>query len=260
MSKSKNTKNNKKAKGLTKTEKKEVKSIMHSDREDKVVSYTSGLISHNAAITSADCLRVIPLMAPGILEGQRVGNEILIKRLNLQCLLNKKWDLSYDESKIGVRLMVFSVKSYPTYSGAVANAAQWERAMLRDGTNVRAFTGTVKSFFLPYNSDVITMHEERRFVLTNPYQQNSSVIPSVSNTPFAVDPHFSTKYLSFDLKCKNKSLKYSATQTGAAPNQSPNNYSPMIAVGYCKLNGSAPDVLAQGLEMDLQSTLYYEDP
>jgi len=259
MSKTTKSKNNRKAKGLNKTEKKEVKAIVNSDREDKVVTYTSGFVQHNSGITAADCLRIIPLMAPGILEGQRVGNEVLIKRLNIQCLIRKIWNVEHDEAQLGIRLMVFSVKAYPTYSGAVANAPQWERAILRDGVNVRGFDGSVKSYFTPYNSDIITMHEERRFVLSNPYQYNTSYLPAIGNAPIAIDPHFSHKFLSFNLKCKNKTLKYSATQTGAAPNQSPNNYSPMIAVGYCKLNGAAPDVLAQNLEMDIQTNMYYED-
>lgn len=243
--------------GLNKEEKKEVKSMLARNTEDKCASSNTGLISHNSAVTDADLIRVIPSIPYGTAEGQRVGNEVTLKKLHIQGLVNQIFDPAASRSKIGVRVMIFSVKSYSDASAARANAAQWVTALLRDGTNVRPFDGSIRSYFLPHNSDLITMHAERRFTLTTPFLWNTGLSPASATIP--IQEQYATKFWKANVKCKGKKLKFSKYEEGAVNQSISSNYGPLMAVGYCKLDGSAPDVLSTGLQMQTSAQVYYED-
>lgn len=247
----------KKSSGLNNQEKKEVKSMIHEQKEDKMQSYSSGLVQHNSAIGAGDLIQVIPRITQGVAEGQRVGNEIIAKRLSVQGLCNLTYNGASTRSRIGARVMIFSVKGYADGLAAINNAGQWINGLLREGTNVRAFDGSVKSYFLPANRDLITLHAEKRLSLTFPFQNNTGLAPDA--TSFPVQTQFATKYWKANIKCKNRRLKYSSITAGGGVDLIPNNYGPIMAVGYCKLDGSAPDVLDTGMTMETLSQLHFED-
>lgn len=246
-----------KARGLSKTAVKEVKALMHSTKEDKVASSNSGLIEHNSDISQGDLRRLLPAIAAGVEEGHRVGNEITCKTLKVQGLLNVNFDGRATRAKIGVRVFMFSVKGYVDGSAAISNSAQWINGFLRDGTNVRSFDGSVRSYFLPANRDLITMHAERRINLTFPFNYNTGLNPD--STSYPVQTQYSYKYWKATLKCRNKRLKFSANSSGGGVNDVPSNWGPLIAVGYCKLDGSAPDVFDTGVTSEFNTQLYFED-
>jgi len=255
--KRKNRARGRKRGGLNKLEVKQVKSLMHSTKEDKQVSTNSGLILHNSNISQGDLRRVIPSMTQGTAEGQRVGNEVTMKALTLKGLLNIRFNGAFTRSRIGVRVFVFSVKGYADGSAAIANASQWLGGMMRDGTNVRPFDGDVRSYFLPVNRDLITLHGERRCNITFPGLWNTGLSPDATTVP--VQTQFSYKYWKMSVKCKNKRLKFSSITTGGGIDTVPNNFGPLIAVGYCKLDGSAPDLLDTGVSSEWNAQMYYED-
>lgn len=243
--------------GLTKKARTEVKALMHEQKEDKCASSNSGLVLHNSAIAQGDLLRLVPGITQGVAEGQRVGNEIMAKTLKVQGLLNVRYNATTTRAKIGCRIFLFSVKGYADATGAINASSTWINAMLRDGTNVRPFDGTVKSYFLPVNTDLITLHAERRCNMTFPFQWNSGINPD--STSYPVQSQFSYKYWKATIKCKNKKLKFSSESPGAGVDVIPNNWGPLIAVGYCKLDGSGPDVLDTGVSSEISSQLYFED-
>jgi len=246
-----------KRRGLNKTEVKQVKSLMHSTKEDKMASSNSGLIEHNSDISQGDCLRMVPSITQGVAEGQRIGNEIIAKRMTVQGLLNVNFNGRSTRAKIGVRVFMFSVKGYADGTAAINNSAQWINGLLRDGTNVRPFDGSVRSYFLPVNRDLITLHAERRCNMTFPFQFNTGLNPS--STSFPVQTQYSYKYWKATIKCKNKKLKFSSIAPGGGIDTVPNNWGPIIAVGYCKLDGSGPDVLDTGVTSEFNTQLYFED-
>jgi len=244
-------------KGLNKQEKKEVGSMIAAKKEDKVASTNSGLIQHNSAISAGDLYRLLPGITQGVAEGQRIGNSILAKKCLVQGLVNVNYNGARTRAKIGARVFVFSVKGYADGAAAISDAPNWINALLRDGTNVRAFDGSVRSYFLPVNTDLITLHGERRMNMTFPFQLNTGISPD--STSFPVQTQYSYKYWKMAVKCRNKKLLYSASQAGGGVDTIPNNYGPIVAVGYCKLDGSAPDVLDTGLTMETSCQLYFED-
>lgn len=249
--------NKNKKRGLNKTEKKEITAMIASGKEDKQASTNTGLVPHNSAITHADLIRVIPSIPLGDKEGQRIGNEITAKRLHVQGLVNLYFDPSRSRSKIGVRVMIFSVKGIANAMTAIDNSSDWINAILRDGTNVRPFNGAIRDYFLPHNSDLITMHAERRFTLTQPFLWNTGLSPPAVTVP--IQEQYATKFWKANIKVKGKKLKFSASTAGAVPDVFPNNYGCLMAVGYCKLDGSAPDVASTGLNMQTSAQIYYED-
>jgi len=249
--------NKNKKKGLNKTEKAEIASMIATGKEDKQASTNTGLIAHNSAIGQGDLIRVIPSIPYGIQEGQRIGNEITAKKIHVQGLVNLLFDPSASRSKIGIRVMIFSVKGIANAEVARANTGDWINAILRDGTNVRPFNGAIRDYFLPHNSDLITMHAERRFTLTQPFLWNTGLSPASTTVP--IQEQYATKFWKATLKVKGKKLKFSADTAGQPNEVFPMNYGPLMAVGYCKLDGSAPDVLSTGLSMQTSAQIYYED-
>jgi len=230
---------------------------MHSTKEDKIVSNNSGLVEHNSDISQGDCLRVLPGITQGVAEGQRIGNEIIAKKLTVQGLVNVNFNGRATRAKIGVRMFLFSVKSFADGNQAIQNSAQWINGFLRDGTNVRAFDGSVKSYFLPVNRDLITLHAERRMNMTFPFQYNTGMNPD--STSFPVQTQYSYKYWKASIKCKNKKLKFSSITAGGGVDLIPNNWGPILAVGYCKLDGSGADVLDTGVTSAWNSQFHFED-
>jgi len=244
-------------KGLNEVEKKEVKALMHGKAETKVASTNTGLVNHNSGISQGDLSRLLPSIAQGVREGQRVGNEIHLQTMTVSGLTQINWDREEPRSRIGVRVMMFSVKGFVDGTGAINNTASWINAILRDGIDVRPFNGNIRDYFLPHNNDIITMHAEKRFTLTNPFLYNTGISPDATTVP--VQQQYSTKFWKAKLKCRNKVLKFTAQNTGAGAESVPENWGPLIAVGYCKLDGSSPDVLNTGLSQQINVQLTYED-
>ena len=186
--------------------------MMHAKKETKVASVNTGLITHNSAISAGDLYPLLPPITQGTAEGQRIGNEIRSQRLHVQGLVNGIYNGSRTRSKFGVRILMFSVKGYADGPGAIANAGSWVGALLRDGQDVRAFDGSVRSYFLPVNTDLITVHSDKRINLTYPFQLNTGLAPDA--TSFPVQQQFSYKYWKSQIKCRNKKLMYSSQTAG----------------------------------------------
>jgi len=250
-------KNYRRQKGLNKTEKKEVTSMMHATRETKVASFNSGQVLHNSAVSQADLIPICPPVTQGPEEGMRSGNEIRSQKLQVQGLVNGIYNGARSRAKFGVRVMIFSVKGYKDGPGAITNAPSWIGALLRNGTNVQTFDGSVRSYFLPLNTDLVTVHSDKRINLTYPFQLNTGIAPD--STSFPVQTQFSYKYWKAVVKCKNKKILFSSQTSTGGVDVVPNNFGPIMAIGYCKLDGSAPDVLDTGLSSEISSQLYFED-
>ena len=244
---------------VSKAVKHEINRSVEKRIETKVCSSNSSLLDHNSGVSQSDLYRVIPSMAQGVSEGQRVGNEVLCKRLCVQGLANIIWTNTtamQARSRVGVRVVVFSVKGYANGSAAIADSARWINAFLRDGTNVRPLDGTIRSHFLPHNSDIITMHAQRRFTLTSPFLSINSLDSPTANAGIQAN---STKFWKMNIKCKNKKLLFTAANPGGGPGTIPTNWGPLYAFSYCKLDGSSPDVITTACQSQTSAQLYFKD-
>lgn len=237
---------------------------MQQKSETKIIASQYGdagvPILHNSSIRQADCNRVIGSLPKGTGEGQRIGNEVMVQSLNIRGWIQQQYNPSPQRSRIGVRLFVFSVKGFDNGQHAISNSNSWIRAFLRLGEQVKSFDGTVGDWLLPVNRDVITLHAERRIFLNQPrtYQIGPG-IPGTEQIP--VQQEYASKMFNINVKCRNKILKFSQEYTGDTSSSIniPQNYGPLIALGYCHLDGSAPDQLDTAISMSFVSTMKYED-
>lgn len=238
-----------------------IDSKIKQQREDKQLSSASGNsgtpIPHNSSITQGDLQRVIGSMPQGVEDGQRVGNEVVCKTLNIRGITQMYFGKSDSRSRIGVRVLVFSVKAFPNGADAIANASEWIHSILRHGAQPKGFEGSIEDYLLPLNTDVITCHSDKRFTLTQPFVYSTGVVPASTQMP--IQQQYSTKTWNINVKCKNKVLKFSRPADQGPVGEVPNNYGPLIAVGYCHLDGSAPDVATTAISQSFVSTLRYED-
>lgn len=241
-----------------KSETKQATSI--SGGGDDPLSYGGFPILHNSSIRQADCIRLIGAMGQGTAEGQRIGNEVMLQSLNVRGWIQQQYSPAANRSRLGVRLFAFSVKGFDNGGHAISNFNKWGKAFLRAGDKVKAFDGLVADWLLPVNRDIITLHAERRIYLNQPRSyQIGPGIPDTEQIP--VQQEYSTKMFNINVKCKNKVLKFSKEYDtdATAAKDIPQNYGPLIALGYCHLDGSLPDQADTAVSMSFVSTIKYED-
>jgi len=75
------------------------------------------------------------------------------------------------------------------------------------------------------------------------------------NTASVYDTVNSVKFFNISIKCKNKLLKYDGAMDGFQPQ----NWSPVLIIGYVHLDGAAPDVATTQVAMAFDSIMTYED-
>ena len=232
--------------------------------ETKIIASQSGdggsPIYHNSSIRQGDLVRVIGGIKQGVQNGQRIGNEIMIQSLNVRGWIQQQYSSSANRSRLGVRIFCFSVKGFANAGHAIGNSNEWVKGFLRLGHDVKAFDGNVGDWLLPVNHKLITLHGERRIYLNQPRSATLGPgIPSTDQIP--VQQEYSSKMFNFNIKCKNKILKFSREVLGDTSDDVdiPQNYGPLIALGYCHLDGSLPDQADTAVTMSFVSTMKYED-
>lgn len=239
-----------------------VEKKMSQKSETKLIANRYGdgpPIFHNSAIRQGDCNRIISSLPKGDKDGERIGNEVTCQTLTIKGWVQMYYSPSYQRSRIGVRLFVFSVKGFANGGHAISNSTSWIRGFLRLGSTVKPFDGSVGDWLLPVNRDLITVHAERKMYLNQPRIYVTGINPPAENIP--IQQEFSSKAFSINVKCRNKVLKFSQEYAGdtTVDIDIPQNYGPLLAIGYCHLDGSSPDVLDTAISLSYVSTLKYED-
>lgn len=237
--------------------KKAVQKIVSSMSEDKMAYHCpseSALVNFNSIISSTgDYLQVIPNMTTGDEENQRQGDEITVKNLSVKGYLRfipavVASDVKF--SQVGVRLMCLSLKKTSSWDLVTGSATPLNSLLKRGGTTV-GFSGQLSDLFNPVNTDLFTVHGNKVFYMT---QNNNSFATNVGY--WSVDIKDQIKFFNFNIKMKNKKLKYDDdTNSGLLPT----NSAPFLVVGYVYLNGNVPDTVVSNLGMYYQSVLRYED-
>lgn len=166
----------------------------------------------------------------------RIGNELLLRSIHLKGFL--EYDLSFatdltlQNKKILVRLMVVSQKRAGNYSTAFTNISD---RMLTNGfnagENTGPFTGAAINGVQEINRDVFTVHYEKKIYMNAPV-----IVPGTSTPDVAVNPStlkFIDKKITFGGKT-GKKLTFA--NSGATI---PENFSPFIVVGYSSCSANA---------------------
>lgn len=224
-----------------------VKVQLHKQVENKLVSLDFPLTNfNNAASSSGDVIQIVPTMHQGSGDGERTGNQVTMRNLNIKGHINvipSGSDVA--RTRVMVRMLLVIPKQFPTNDIAVANTGSWLPYVLKVGNSSAPLDGTIPSMYLPTNREIITVLADKKIYL------NSDYFSALGLENYSA--RYTTKFFNFNLNVKNKVLRYDDG------NVLPLNYSPTLLLSYCFLDGSAPSSLSTALSMSFISVLDYED-
>lgn len=236
-----------------------IKQVVNSLTETKQVYYNSGntLTMFNSGIDSVgDVQQIIPNMSNGTEDNQRVGQTVRSKSLNIRGYIKLNVNEVTDSTKLPsvvARLMVVSMKTAPNFTEVQAQAPKLG-VLLKKGGTTTTFSGLLSDIYAPINTDVFTVHHDKKFYLNQSYVNAQGAAPP--STILAQDIRNTVKFFNLSVKCKNKILKY---DNNVSSDLLPTNFAPFLILGYAYLDGSSADTLSTNLGLQYISTLNYED-
>jgi len=194
--------------------------------ETKSVQFFSGEISKRAPIIGIDVRRLLPEVyqagvagSPDSSRDTRVGQEIRVTSITVEGVM--RLDIpggSVQSNTQFLRMFVFSAKAFRDYAYVdAASSTTIADSLLKSGRTLDQYDGTVQKHFVPVNTADITTHLDRKYKSG----QRSGLLTQ-GGLELCLIP------FKFHLKCKNKVLKYSDTNS-----THPSNYAPFISIGFC---------------------------
>lgn len=226
----------------------ETKTAYTSNSESALTSFNSGIDS------TADLQQVLPNVADGPGENQRVGDKITIVNHQVRGYIRFTPVLkspTNDKLQVGVRLMCLSLKK--TSSWDLATAAPGPlNALLRAGGTNKSFSGLISDLQCPINTDMFDVHYDRKMYLTQTYNNFDT-----ASGFYHCDTSNQIKFYRFNIKkARGKNLKYDDSTNSSLL---PVNYAPFLVLGYTYLNSGAADTVSANCGLHFQSTLTYKD-
>lgn len=239
--------------------KKRVLKVLHEQNESKAAFLTTSYVNYNSAISGlADASRIIPNIAVGSADNQRIGDQIRAQKLKLDMILQFPPIVSTTLfnspglGRIGVRVLVVTPKSYPNWASASTAPSDWTQWLLKKGGTTSGFNGNVEDLYAPVNTDAITKHFDKVFYMNQPY-----VLHNGSTTDVAINQAGITRHVKKTFNMKNALLKYDANVDSGL---TPVNKGMFLLIGYAYTDGStAPDILTTRVRNQYTSSFIYED-
>lgn len=228
---------------------KKVRAVLHKNVETKEAYANINNVNFNSGINSAgDCQWLMPAISQGTADNARIGDQIRGQTLTIKGAITSS--LSYTSgaaSRIAVRMMVVTPKSYPQYDIAQAQSGTWMNTLLKKGGTTSAFVGNLQDLWAPINRDAITVYMDKVFYLNSPYVATSVGGLSVAN---------SVKFFSKTFKLRNKLIKYDSSIGSGVMLTS---YAPILLLGYAHLDASSPDTVSTQVYLNADTIFKYED-
>lgn len=223
--------------------------------ETKIASNSTGWITYNSSIGSAgDRLTLLPSIAQGTAQNQRIGNSIKPLKLVIRGYVAynaQQSSANLDARMLGVRMFVYQDKIVKNYSNGINN---WQ--LLDLGGTSGSFDGTPINFNAPHNNDMFIFYADKRFKILKPYGYTNTTTPSTTVTLSSVD---NSMYHPFTITLTRKHLpsvlKFDATEDANFPI----NFAPYFSLGYCDLLNNSADAIITQVGASYVATLYYED-
>lgn len=236
-----------------------IKQVVSSLTEDKQAYHTTGnsLLKFNSGIDAVgDLVQILPNISQGVSEGQRIGNQIRAKSLNIKGYV--KLDIgdiadSTAMPNVVVRMMVVSMKTTPSYQDAQTLSSKIGTLLVK-GNTTTAFAGNLQDLYAPINRNVFTVHHDKKFYLRQDFLNSIGATPP--STTVVQDISKTVKFFNLSVKCRGRILKY---DEDVGSDVLPSNFGPFILLGYSYLDGSAPDVINTKVGLCFDSVFNYED-
>lgn len=235
-----------------------IKKELRKNVETKEAFLTSGnvLTSFNSGInTTADMLQIVPNITQSTSDNGRIGDQARAQSFNIKGYIRLIPNATFNGTnlpQVVARLFIVSLKSKPNYTEATSTATPLG-GLLKKGGTTSGFGGNLQDIYAPVNTDLWTVHADKRFYLNQPYLVQPGGVGPAS---VPVDTKNCVKFFNINLRCKNKLLKYDSNVSSALL---PTNYGPMLLLGYAFLDGSSPDVINTSLGLQYDTIFRYED-
>jgi len=232
--------------------KNKVLAIIKSRAETKEAYTNLASTDFNSGILSvSDNLKIIPNIAVGTADNQRIGDQIYANKLTFRGiiqLLPQTAGQSAGVCKIGARVMIVTPKTFPNWASA-GGITTWQNYLLKKGGTVGQFTGDISDLYAPINRDAVTCHYNKVFVMTQGYIFSGTTTGNYEQNNMV-------KFVHKTFNWKNKCFKYDSNVDSGL---TPTNVGMIMVVGYCFLDGTAPDSIATRVRYQYDSILQYED-
>jgi len=216
--------------------------MMDKRIEDKQIIFPMEVrVHHNSTITPADLDAMLPIVSPGVGDFERVGVRISPKSLVVRgTIYIAESDMDINRP-IEVRLLGFTQNDIRNCASVSSvNTGNLLRGYSGATTD---YDGTLSHQILPLNNKLFKKIFDKKIKLSEQYS---------GGVDSPADVRTSAYHYSFKVKCP-KVLKYDGTDNY------PNNFAPFMAVGYCYLDGTAPESVLANVYNDSHCHLIYED-
>lgn len=201
---------------------------------------------NNVPSAAADVIRLMPDIAQAgtgsttVSRENRQGSKLRLTSLSIQGTVDIPPPANSndpDRASLQCRLLCLSCKKYGDLKDVIANwtsgSSPLEPYLLRDGEAGIPYPGHSWGNRYPINTNLFTVHKDIRFNLTRGVQVIQGSGDGTTLIPYPI------KHFKFNVKCKNKILKY-RDSTGIQAT----NFAPFCLFMYSFQNGAAPSVLA----------------
>lgn len=236
---------NKPSKRMVKT----IQRVLNKNIENKQAFTSIANTGYSGQVNDAtNVVFCLPNVGQGTGEAERIGDQIRAQSLKIEGWITQSLSATYiNASRIVCRVMIVQPKLYTDRNEIISNAAGWLAGLLKRGAVETAFTGAIQDLTSPINTDVITCYYDKLFPVT---------VPALVTASGAVETAYSVKHFAKTFNLRNKLLRYNTIYNGGI---SPTNWSPVIIMGYCFVNGSVATPATSSVSMSFTSNLIFQD-
>lgn len=245
----------KKAGKISKPLKNSILKVIHNTQETKFVTKEYGPSPFNGIISSkAEWMYPLPSvdMAGNTIlasNNTRVGDTIQPRLLRVYATVSLGLDV-VRSTDIIVKFYVFNMKAAKSDLAVSSTSTPDAGQFLDGGASNQYFDGVITTLGLPVNTRVFTPIHTYQFRLS----KGCGYINGGGYADTYVDGSSTTfKHWSFDIPCP-ANLKY-----GDDAAVQPQNFCPIMAVGYVHADGTAPDAAFQDIRVSYRANLFFKD-
>lgn len=200
--------------------------------------------------------QIIPEIARGTTRNDRIGSKLRVVNLNVKGRVflepgDNPLIGNDDRAEIYVRIMCLSWKMCQNLSDIQQNwnvNEQLNDDFFKLASSGTPPQGTYQDMLYPINRDVFTVHYDKVIKLQRIY----GYFPDPTSTSGAASQKPASREFSFNIKCKNKDLKYMNEAATL-----PMNYCPFLCAQFCYQN-SPPSSLVSVPFMEYLSTIKFK--
>ena len=217
--------------------KRAIQRILANNIETKTSTYTLSPTTFNSGIGAGEYYTILPPIAQGTSQSQRVGEKIQPQKIVINGYVNFRANAVQSAQELIARLFCLQDKSIKSWY----KRTNMSTNLLDTGGTGSTFDGTLLNTCVPHNNDQFKFFLDKKHTFLKSFGfTNNGVITS------AMTSMNSSLVWNFRLTLTKKHLPAHLTYEGS---QHPNNFNPVMALGYAYAQNDSPDTLSTQLEM-----------